>query len=159
MILFSSSASHSLYQILFGKCWFLGNNAPLQFMFSKNVLYDISLGTRRLPFQQLLLSQNCRSLPLIRTLYCWVLSKEISNTILKIFGMTRPGIEPRSPGPWANTRPLYPHSQWACIVISTDTKFALIDNFLAVFLNWVFGCPDQFHPVLQLSRATTSCLL
>ena len=30
---------------------------------------------------------------------CWVLSKEVSSTIFKVFGMTQPGIEPRSPGP------------------------------------------------------------
>ena len=38
------------------------------------------------------------TLPLIRTLYCGVLSKEVSSTILKVFGMTRLEIEPRSPG-------------------------------------------------------------
>ena len=32
-----------------------------------------------------------------------MLSKEVSSTILKDFGMTRPRIEPRSPGPLANT--------------------------------------------------------
>ena len=40
-----------------------------------------------------------------RTLYCWVLSKEVSSTIFKVFGMTWPRIEPRSPGPLANTLP------------------------------------------------------
>ena len=30
---------------------------------------------------------------------------EVSSTIFKVFGMTRPGIEPRSPGPLANTLP------------------------------------------------------
>ena len=48
------------------------------------------------------------TLPLIRILYCWVLSKEVSSTILKVFGMTRPGIEPRSPGPLVNTLPTKP---------------------------------------------------
>ena len=33
----------------------------------------------------------------------WVLSKEVSSTISKVFGMTRPEIESRSPGPLANT--------------------------------------------------------
>ena len=32
-----------------------------------------------------------------------MLSKEVSCTILKVFGMTRPGIEPRYPGPLVNT--------------------------------------------------------
>ena len=42
----------------------------------------------------LLLSQDFSTLPLIRTLKFWVLSKEASSTIFKVFGMTRPGIEP-----------------------------------------------------------------
>ena len=47
------------------------------------------------------------TLPLIHTLYCWVLSKEALSTIFKVFGMTWPGIEPRSPGPLANTLPIW----------------------------------------------------
>ena len=43
------------------------------------------------------LSLDCSTLPLIRTLYCWALSKEVSSTIFRVFGMTRLGIEPRSP--------------------------------------------------------------
>ena len=31
-----------------------------------------------------------------------MLSKEVSSTIFKVFGMKRPEIEPRSPGPLAN---------------------------------------------------------
>ena len=54
------------------------------------------------------LSLDCSTLPLICTLYCWVLSKEVSSTIFKVFGMTQPGIEPRSPGPLANTLPTRP---------------------------------------------------
>ena len=37
-----------------------------------------------------------------------MLSKEVLSTIFKVFGMTRPGIEPRSPGPLANTLPTWP---------------------------------------------------
>ena len=44
-------------------------------------------------------------LPLIRTLYCWVLSMEESSIIFKVFDMTRSGIEPRCPGSLANTLP------------------------------------------------------
>ena len=36
----------------------------------------------------LILSLDCSTLPLIRTLYCWVLSNEVSSTIFKVFGMT-----------------------------------------------------------------------
>ena len=60
----------------------------------------------------LLLSLDCSTLPLIHTLCCWVLSKEVSSTIFKVFGMTRPGTEPRSPGPLANTLPTWPISQF-----------------------------------------------
>ena len=56
----------------------------------------------------LLLSLDCSTLPSIHTLYCWVLIKEVSSTIFNVFGMTRPGIEPRSPGPLANTLPIRP---------------------------------------------------
>ena len=59
----------------------------------------------------LLLSLNCSTLPLICTLYCWELSKEASRTIFKVFGMTWPGIEPRSTRPLANTLPTRPMSQ------------------------------------------------
>ena len=54
----------------------------------------------------LLLSLDCSTLPLIRTIYRWVLSKEVSSTIFKgVFGMKRPGIELRSLSPLANTLP------------------------------------------------------
>ena len=49
----------------------------------------------------LLLYLDCSTLPLIRALYWWVLSKAVSSTIFNVFGMTRPGIEPSSPGPLA----------------------------------------------------------
>ena len=34
-----------------------------------------------------------------------MLSKEVSSTIFKVFGMTQPEIEPQSPGALANTLP------------------------------------------------------
>ena len=46
----------------------------------------------------LLHSLNCSTLLLTLTI-----SKEASSCIFWVFGMTRPGIEPRSPGPLANT--------------------------------------------------------
>ena len=54
------------------------------------------------------------SFPRIAPLYPWyipyiaVLSKEVLSTIFKVFGMTQPGIEHRSPGPSANTLPTRP---------------------------------------------------
>ena len=38
---------------------------------------------------------------------CWVLSKQLLSTIFKVFGMMRPWIEPRSPGPLVNTLPTW----------------------------------------------------
>ena len=58
-----------------------------------------------------LLSLDFSTLPLIRTLYLWVLSKEVSSTIFKIFSMTRHGIEPWFPWPLANTLPTRPMSR------------------------------------------------
>ena len=46
-------------------------------------------------------------LPLILTLLCWVPSKAASSTIFLIFGMTRPGIGPQSPGPLNSQYCLY----------------------------------------------------
>ena len=39
-----------------------------------------------------------------RCVPCWELSKELSSTIFKVFGMVQPGIEPRSPGPLVNIK-------------------------------------------------------
>ena len=58
----------------------------------------------------LLFAHDCSTLLSIRNLYCWVLSKGVSSTIFKVFGMMLPGIEPRSPGPLANTLPSRPMS-------------------------------------------------
>ena len=40
--------------------------------------------------------------------YIVVLSKQVSSTIFKVFGMTQPGIEPRFLGPLANILPTRP---------------------------------------------------
>ena len=42
----------------------------------------------------LTISLDCSTLPLIRTLYYWVLSKEVSSTIFKVFGMTQIELNP-----------------------------------------------------------------
>ena len=71
----------------------------------------------------LLLSLDCSILLLICTLYCWVLSKEVSSTIFKVFSMTRPVIEPRSPGPLANK------SEWHWFQYGiTDQNFVRYSN-------------------------------
>ena len=57
----------------------------------------------------LLLSLDCSTLPLIRTLYCWVLSKEVSSTILKSLVWCDLGLNPGLPDRW---RTLYQLDQW-----------------------------------------------
>ena len=57
----------------------------------------------------LYLSLDCSTLSLICTLYCRVLSKEVSSTIFKVCGMKRSGIEHMSPGSLANTLPTGPN--------------------------------------------------
>ena len=58
-----------------------------------------------------LLSLDCSTLPLILNLQCWVLNKAASSTIFRVFSMTRPGIEPWSLGPLANTLTIMPNSK------------------------------------------------
>ena len=55
----------------------------------------------------LLISLDCSTLPLIRTLKSWVLSKKVSNIIFWVFGMI--WLYPGLLGHW---RTLYPLSQW-----------------------------------------------
>ena len=66
--------------------------------YSKHVLYS-----RHVPYSRHVLYS--RHVPPLysRHVPC-VLSKEVSSTIFKVFGMTRPGIEPRSLGQLANTK-------------------------------------------------------
>ncbi len=74
----------------------------------------------------LFLSLDCSTLPAIRTLYPRVLSKEVSSTIFKVFDMTQPGIEPRSPGTLANTLPTRPMSRsndnYICLIYENNLK-------------------------------------
>ena len=46
-----------------------------------------------------------------RTLCCWVLARRYKVPFFNAFGMTWPGIEPRSPGPLSNTLPTSPLSR------------------------------------------------
>ena len=91
-------------------------------------------------------SLDCSTLPLSLTLYCWVLSKEVSSTIFKVFGMTQPGIEPRFPGPLANTIPTrtmkYHHHH--------DVRQAQRSLTLSLYVSLsfiAFGRSSGLHPV------------
>ena len=93
------------------------------------------------------------TLPLIRTLYCWVLSKEISSTIFKVLGMTRPGIEPRCPWPLVNTLPTWSMTQLQTlchhyhhhVVLLAWISLVLSRNFFLSFI--ASGRSSGQHPV------------
>ena len=108
---------------------------------------------------------DCSTLPLICTLYCWLLSKEVSSTILKVFGMTRPGIEPRSPGPLANTLPTRTMSRLRTIKyqllfsirfsiifriqLNSNKDSTVVTNFVR---KWIFLGRDSLKSVRFKSR-------
>ena len=71
----------------------------------------------------LLLPLDCSTWPLIITLLCLVLSKVASSTIFWVFGITRPGIEPRPPRPLANPLHIRPIAQF-----TLDFIFLLLAN-------------------------------
>ena len=75
-------------------------------------------------------------------LYCWVLSKEVSSTIFKVFGMTQPGIEPRSPRPYICI--YICKIQGSCHCSDTTSHhaftFSLIMHIIIVFLSFQLLC-------------------
>ena len=96
------------------------------FKYIMSKLATIVEGNQKAPFS-IATTPRCRggcySFPWIAPLYPWyvayfaVLSKEVSSTIFNVFGMTRPGIERKSPKPLANTLPTRP------IVLNNVIKF------------------------------------
>ena len=106
----------------------------------------------------LFLSLDCFTLSLIHTLYCWVLSKEVSSTIFKVFGITRPWIELRSPGLLANTLPTSPISRWGEYKYRRGIyiwyKYSKINQYARIYIIikvcWQHGFPKQSdHPSLS----------
>ena len=64
------------------------------------------------------------TLPLIRTLYCWVLSKEVSSNIFKSLVWRDLGLNPGLPD---HLRTLYPLGQWASLK-TKDYHYYLIET-------------------------------
>ena len=78
----------------------------------------------------LLLSLDCSTFPLIRTLYCWMLSKEVSSTILKSFVWRDLGLNPALQDHlWT----LYPLGQWVGFGEHTDRVQKLSISFSEYF--------------------------
>ena len=77
-----------------------------------------------------------------------MLSKEVSSTIFKVFGMTRPGIEPRSPGPLANTLPTWPMSQlrWHNLQEIYQTDFNQFD------ISWIYYSVITLKDLLKIQE-------
>ena len=98
-------------------------------------------------------------LPLICTLYCWVLSKEVSSTIFKVFGMTRPGIEPKSPSPLVNTQTIRPMSQLIIIIIIVDATFQACPNGWSYRIYRLHLCRGVRSPSLSVWDMILSYLM
>ena len=79
-----------------------------------------------------------------------MLSKVVSSTILKVFGMTQHGIEPRSPGPLANTLPTRPMQSEIRIIFKILTQFAVsifyddVHSTTIAFINFYNMCRNLF---------------
>ena len=70
-----------------------------------------------------------------------MLSKVVSSTIFKVFGMTRPGIEPMSPGPLANTLTAGPMSR-----CENDRKTKAGERKKCLAIIFIFA-PLLIHPI------------
>ena len=104
----------------------------------------------------LLISLDCSTLHSIRTLYCRVLSKEVSSTIFKVFGMTRPGIEPRSTGSLANTLPTRPIGRSG----ERGSGISGHDMMMMMTLSYLAASPIFFHcPLIFRTEAFLPCPL
>ena len=111
-------------------------------LISKVKLATVVKGNQEVPFS-ISTTLRCRGghhsfpriapLPLIHTLYCWVLSKEVSSIIFKVFGMMQPRIKPRSPRPLANTLSL---SIYIYIYITSNIYAYLYSmKFLIIYID------------------------
>ena len=96
---------------------------------------------------------DCSTLPLIHTLYCRVLSKEVSSTIFKVFGTTWPGIEPRSSVPLANTLPTGPMSRSTSYI--KRSIFAIFIIIVIILFGGHFK--NQLHLHMHNVRVSILC--
>ena len=60
-----------------------------------------------------------------------MLSKEVSSIIFKVFGMTRTGIEPKSPGLLANTKS---NCEWSTAGLNTLTQASVLTVSVIVII-------------------------
>ena len=91
----------------------------------------------------LLLSLDCSTLPLIRTLYCWVLSKEVSSTIFTVFVWDDLRLNPSLTDHWQTLHPLGQLAVCGTSVIYRLAKACCQDTWRGMWLifnhfNWLF---------------------
>ena len=81
-----------------------------------------------------------------------MLSKVVSSSIFKVFGMTRPGIEPRSPGPLANTLTAgaLNNQQYAIKLNPTNQAFLYIGFNLEYLNPAIFGFEENWLDLYKL---------
>ena len=65
-----------------------------------------------------------------------MLSKAASSIIFWVFGMTRPGIERRSPGPFANTLLIRPMTQYTYYKGIGTWNSVIISMFIIIKNDW-----------------------
>ena len=93
-----------------------------------------------------------------------MLSKEASSPIFWVFGMTRPGIEPRSPGPLANTltaRPMSGYSEgfYSIALLSSLCAPWPIEAFWHCFASSKVVSWQQFYHIGQLDRVFSQWMM
>ena len=125
------------------KCWYVSTNTHFSY-FSVYFLYkSVKLATvvegdqkgyyTEVLGRALLLSLDCSTLSLICTLYCWVLTKEVSSTILNSLLWRDLGLNPGFQDHWWT---LYPLGQWAGLYfLYTHTQMLYVYNFFEKHLN------------------------
>ena len=97
-----------------------------------------------------------------------MLSKVVSSSIFKVFGMTRPGIEPRSPGPLANTLTAGPMLLVLCLYTSSKQLAYKIGiwlwNLYSVFFHQTSKFPylptksKRSNPIGVIARSTKNVM-
>ena len=88
-----------------------------------------------------------------------MLSKEVSSTIFKVFGMTRPGTEPRSLELLANTQLTRPILMLPCVIIQYPACLICLTSMVCEMgFKWLYSCcfVVDFSRICSKLHATSS---
>ena len=86
-----------------------------------------------------------------------MLSKEVSSTIFWVFGMTRPGIEPRSPGPLANTLTTRPMSSYECVLFLFYFGVMILCCWNEKMISFFFRVKGTWEMICHVCRCGLNC--